>query len=110
MSYALLVRDVNVPTDTWTVTGEQDARLVASRMVTSGIEFHVEPLPDDQWQFTMKASEAAGARACFKCWQFFGPVKGDADYALWCDLPVDHKGRHNDRMRASYTVAYGFGR
>lgn len=107
MSRSLLAH--TEPTDTHTVQGEANARLVAARLITTSIEFHVEPLPDDYWQFTVKGAEVTYAAAAFLCWQFFG-VADDAEYGLWCDLPVHHKGKHNDRRRATYHVAQGFGR
>lgn len=36
------------------IRGWGDAGSFAWDLVTAGIEFHVEPLPEDEWEFTVK--------------------------------------------------------
>lgn len=53
MSYSLLDKSL-YGTYSQIVNGEPAARRVAATLVSNGVEFHVEPLPDDDWQITVK--------------------------------------------------------
>lgn len=37
-----------------TQRGLHRARTVAANLISNGVEFHVEPLPDNAWEFTVK--------------------------------------------------------
>lgn len=52
MSFTLLDRRNAVSR---TIPHERAARTMAKRLLLNSVEFHVEPLPDNRWQFTVKA-------------------------------------------------------
>lgn len=56
MSYDLLR---NQDSAGHTVAGEAAAQRVAATLVAASVEFHVEPLPDDVWDFHIKNEKAA---------------------------------------------------
>jgi hypothetical protein len=113
MSGALLAG--HPPITTFPIIGAPNAATVARRMVLHCMEFHVEPRPDDEWWFTVKLEEETVAAPLVRCWQYFGPdttkqiISYDAadprsreQYGLWCDQPIDHKGKHNGNQSATW--------
>jgi hypothetical protein len=61
MSYALLQDQTGGPgAVSRFYSGRQATQEAISRLIEASVEFHVEPLPDDEWQITLKG-EAEGA-------------------------------------------------
>lgn len=52
MSFSLLKLDVSQSCAN--AFGQRQTNEVAQRLVEASVEFHVEPMPDDTWQFTVK--------------------------------------------------------
>lgn len=94
------------PTHTVEADGITEATRVAASLITWAVEFHVEPLPDDVWEFTVKLEDrtfldgildsirrevAASTRSRREAW----PVPRDDGYLQRDlsedrDLPIDY--------------------
>ena len=96
MSFSLLDRRRQVQAQI-RIVGRPYAREVGGRLTERSIEFHVEPLPDDTWQFTVKIEDEERLRKATRCYQFYGVDKEDKALLHWCDERIgrDDQGQHH---------------
>lgn len=92
MSYALLRRGLDVAGQT--VVGADAAATVIATLVREGVEMHVEPLPDERWQVTVKREARSVLIDAVKAVLRAVPVADmvPEQYAFWATYMHDDTG------------------